>query len=147
MSQVRKVFFFIGRALFSSLFLISGIKNLVHWHASLESLAMKLCEWNLHFNGAFFFEKLIHFAPLLLILSTTLLIVGGLTLLLGYLFRTGTFLLLLFLIPTTILFHDFWFQVGNQYEIELIMFSKNLALIGSLLLFTLGYPFKKQEHD
>lgn len=147
MSQVRKIFFFIGRALFSAIFLISGIKNLVYWHASLESLAMKLCEWNLHFNGAFFFEKLIHFAPLLLILATALSIVGGLIVLLGYLFRAGTFLLLLFLIPTTILFHDFWFQVGDQYQIELIMFSKNLALIGSLFLFTLGERFKKQKND
>ncbi|RAP32738.1 DoxX family protein [Candidatus Marinamargulisbacteria bacterium SCGC AG-439-L15] len=54
-------------------------------------------------------------------------IVGGVSILLGYYTRIGALLLIIFLLPTTIIFHtDFSSQV------QVIMFLKNLAIMGGL---------------
>jgi putative oxidoreductase len=54
------------------------------------------------------------------------LLLGSLSLLLGFKTQIGALLLVLFLIPTTLLFHPFTTDLGN--------FLKNLALIGGLLM-------------
>ncbi len=54
------------------------------------------------------------------------LLLGSLSLILGFKTKIGALLLILFLIPTTLLFHPFTTDLGN--------FLKNLALIGGLLM-------------
>ena len=41
--------------------------------------------------------------------------------------------LFLFLIPTTLLFHDFWSYTGSQAAMQKIQFMKNLAIMGGML--------------
>ena len=53
---------------------------------------------------------------------------GSLSLLLGYRAKAGAWLLFLFLIPTTLIFHT---HVGDQNQ--LIHFLKNLSMMGGLL--------------
>lgn len=54
-------------------------------------------------------------------------LVGGLSVLLGYWSRIGAIVLLVFLIPTTIIFHtDF------SIRLQMIMFMKNLTIMGGL---------------
>ncbi len=60
-------------------------------------------------------------------------IIGGLSLLLGFKTRWGSLLLLLFLIPTTFIFHNFWNVGPEASKIEMIGFLKNLAIFGGLL--------------
>ncbi|NEP13385.1 MAG: DoxX family protein [Symploca sp. SIO1A3] len=55
-------------------------------------------------------------------------LVGGLSVLLGYKTRWGAILLILFLVPTTLIFHN---PVDPK---EMIAFLKNLGLIGGLLM-------------
>jgi len=145
MTMIRRIFFFIGRVLLSLIFLIAGIKKILYWQSVEESIAMKICEWNTHLHGLFLFEILLRFVPMMLAFAIFFELVGALIILSGYFFRFGAFLLLIFLIPTTIFFHDFWFQIGDKQTLELTMFMKNLSIMGSLLLFSLGYRFKKQE--
>ena len=76
--------------------------------------------------------------PLFLIGAAIAELVGGLSLILGYKTRFGAAILLLFLIPTTLIFHNFWLLSGPEQEIQQIMFLKNLAIFGGLL-YVLSY--------
>lgn len=65
------------------------------------------------------------------------LILGGLSLVLGFWGRFGALLLLVFLAAATYYFHDFWklppdTDPGAQ-RIEVINFFKNVALMGTML--------------
>jgi uncharacterized membrane protein YphA (DoxX/SURF4 family) len=92
--------------------------------------------------------------PLLLVGAAAVEFIGGLSLVLGYKTRLGATLLLLFLIPASIIFHDFWNIGGNEGQLQQIMFLKNLAIFGGLL-YVLSYgpgliaidsiPRKKKE--
>lgn len=146
MSQTRAILFFIGRALISLIFLMAGAKKILNWHQVESGVAATLSEWYIYLGKAFFVEWLMSYTSLLLGIATFLEIAGGLILFFGCFFRFGALLLLIFLVPTTILFHAFWFQGGQRYEVELAMFLKNLAIIGSLLLLSLGPNFKKQTN-
>lgn len=68
--------------------------------------------------------------------STLLIILGGLSIMSGYQTKIGSMLLIVFLIPSTLIFHDFWNAKEPAIkEADLIHFSKNLALIGAVLTF------------
>ena len=61
------------------------------------------------------------------------LILGALSLVLGYRARLGAFLLLVFLGAATYYFHDFWKAPAEQTQAEMIQFMKNLALMGTMV--------------
>ena len=68
-------------------------------------------------------------APLLLVAAMVLMTVGSALVISGWRARLGVVLLLLFLIPTTLIFHG---DVADK--MERIQLFKNLAIIGGLLL-------------
>jgi putative oxidoreductase len=68
-------------------------------------------------------------APLLLVAAMALMAVGSALVISGWRARLGVVLLLLFLIPTTLIFHG---DVADK--MERIQLFKNLAIIGGLLL-------------
>lgn len=61
------------------------------------------------------------------------LILGALSIVLGYRARLGAFLLLVFLGAATYYFHDFWQAPAEQKQSEMIQFMKNLALMGTMV--------------
>jgi len=61
-------------------------------------------------------------------------IAGGLMVLLGWRARFGALLLVLFLIPTTLVYHAFWGYTGVERTLQMLQFLKNLAIIGGLLM-------------
>ena len=60
-------------------------------------------------------------------------LLGGLAILTGFHTRIAAWLLLLYLIPTTLLFHNFWALQGMEQQDNMIHFLKNLAIMGGLL--------------
>ncbi len=63
-----------------------------------------------------------------------LLLLGGLSVLLGAWTRFGAIFLLVFLAAATYYFHDFWkFVDPGQRQLQTIQFMKNLAIGGGLL--------------
>ena len=60
---------------------------------------------------------------------------GGLSILLGYHARIGAWLLVLFLVPVTVMMHNFW-AVSDpmMHQLQQAMFFKNVALTGAALL-------------
>ncbi|HEY9845467.1 MAG TPA: DoxX family protein [Candidatus Caenarcaniphilales bacterium] len=68
---------------------------------------------------------------LLLVGSIIFELVGGLAVLLGYKARIGAIALILFLIPTTLIFHT-----NFSEPMQINQFLKNLGIMGGLLLIT-----------
>jgi putative oxidoreductase len=78
------------------------------------------------------------FAGVLVPLSGVLALVGGLSVLLGYRTRLGAWLLTLFLVPVTLVMHNFWaVSDASAFQIERALFLRNVALLGGALL--IGY--------
>jgi len=68
-------------------------------------------------------------------LSGMLAIAGGLSILLGYRAKLGAWLIVLFLIPVTLMLHKFWtVQDPMMAQIQMILFMKNVAMLGGALL-------------
>jgi uncharacterized membrane protein YphA (DoxX/SURF4 family) len=102
-----------ARICLSLIFLYSGITKIFGFAATEQMMASRGLP-----------------VPALLLLGNIVFqIVGGISLLLGYKVRWGAILLILFLIPTTLVFHNF---LADPKEIT--AFLKNLGLIGGLLL-------------
>jgi len=108
----------LGRIGLSAIFLLSGINKVTHWEQTaqyMQAQGMPL-------------------VPLFLLGAIVLELVGGLSVLLGYKARLGAALLILFLIPATLIFHKFWALQGQEQQMQMIMFLKNVAILGGLLL-------------
>ncbi len=71
-------------------------------------------------------------------LATVLAIVvevgGGLALLAGYGTRLAALALALFTLVATFVFHNFWAMPAEQVMVQQLMFLKNIAVVGGLLV-------------
>lgn len=68
--------------------------------------------------------------------SGVLILLGGLSVLLGVWGDLGALLLVLFLFPTAFLMHAFWREADpGAKQTEMIQFNKDLALAGAALAF------------
>ncbi|MFA6238079.1 MAG: DoxX family protein [Bacteriovorax sp.] len=84
-------------------------------------------------------------------LSGVLALLGGLSILLGYHARIGALFIILFLVPVTLMMHNFWAITDvAQAQIQQIMFMKNLSMLGgALLVFNFGagpVSFDERKH-
>jgi putative oxidoreductase len=73
--------------------------------------------------------------PLLMLAARTIEIVGGFGLILGIYPRIAAIAVIAFLVPATLVAHEFWHAVGTPaYAMQLLQFLKNTAMTGGLLL-------------
>jgi uncharacterized membrane protein YphA (DoxX/SURF4 family) len=100
-----------GRTFIGLSFLYSGLNNLINFGATQERIAGQL-----------------PFPGLALAGNICCCLVGAISLILGFKARWGAVLLILFLIPTTLVFHQFWADPSEGSA-----FLRNLASIGALL--------------
>lgn len=79
-------------------------------------------------------------APSLAVMGTgVMLIVGGLSVILGLLPVVGLLILILFLVPTSLLMHNFWTVEDPMMRMgEQVNFLKNIALTGAALALMYG---------
>jgi putative oxidoreductase len=72
---------------------------------------------------------------LLVPVSGVIALVGGLSVLLGFQTRIGAWLLVLFLVPVTVMMHNFWTSSDPlTHQIERAMFLKNVTMLGGALV-------------
>jgi len=71
--------------------------------------------------------------PLFLGAAVLLELAGGLSVLLGYHARWGAMLLIIFLVPVSLVMHNFWALEGQQMQNQMQHFMKNVTIIGGLL--------------
>jgi putative oxidoreductase len=79
-------------------------------------------------------------APKLMLAGASVfLLVGSVSLVLGYKARIGAGLLLVFLLLATYFFHDFWtFADAAERQQQTIQFMKNLSMMGAMLFVVAG---------
>jgi putative oxidoreductase len=70
----------------------------------------------------------------ILYFSAVFLTLGGLMVLVGYRATLGSFLLLCYWIPMTLITHDFWNAPKDEFRLQSILFMKDVAIIGGLLM-------------
>jgi putative oxidoreductase len=67
--------------------------------------------------------------------SGLLSLVGGLSVALGYRAKLGGWALVVFLVPVTLMMHNFWTVTDPMMrQMQLVMFLKNVGLIGGALI-------------
>jgi putative oxidoreductase len=75
-----------------------------------------------------------------IIASGLLLLIGGTSILLGCRPEIGVIAIVLFLVPVTVMMHNFWADTDPMQKMNnTINFAKNVALLGSALMY-LGVP-------
>ncbi len=111
----------LGRAMFASVFLLGGLDHFLRYQ--------QMVDYALSNN--------VPAAELLVPLTGGMILLGGLSLLLGLYARLGAWLLVLFLVPTAFLMHHFWDITDPAMAgMQMAHFMKNIALAGAALLFT-----------
>jgi putative oxidoreductase len=109
----------IGRILLSFIFLYDAFDSIFYIKATRETMISYGLTWR---------------TDLLLYGGIFVLVLGGLMLLAGYRTRLAVILLLMYWVPVTLIAHSFWNYSEPERRIEAILFMKNLAITGSLLL-------------
>ncbi len=107
----------VGRTLLALIFLKSGIGKIGGFAGTAGWMA----------------SKGLPMAEVLLAITIVIEIGAALMLILGYKARLGAAALLLWMIPVTFLFHNYWAMPADQQMIQQIMFMKNLGLMGGML--------------
>jgi putative oxidoreductase len=107
----------VGRILMAVIFLFSGFGKITGFAGT----------------AGFMTSKGLPMADALLVASIVIEIGGALMLILGYKAKLGAAALFLWMIPVTIVFHNFWAVPAGEQQIQMIMFMKNLAMLGGLL--------------
>ena len=70
------------------------------------------------------------------IVTGIMILLGGLSIALGYKPKIGAILLVVFLVPTTFIMHAFWkIDDPMQSQIQMAMFMKNISMLGAVLVF------------
>ena len=107
-----------ARALMAYLFIHSGIGKITGWEMT----------------SAFMAAHHMPLVPLFHVLAIMVEIGAGVALLIGFHGRIAALLLFLFLIPTTLIFHNYWAFTGMDRMMQMINFLKNTAIMGGLLM-------------
>jgi putative oxidoreductase len=106
----------LGRVALATIFILSGLGKLAAWRGTAAYAASK---------GV---------PEALLAIATAFELLGGVSVLLGFRARWGALALLIFLVPVTLVFHNFWAAPPPQQQLEMVNFLKNLAIAGGLLI-------------
>ncbi len=89
---------------------------------------------NLNYLAGWVHSKSVPYPKLFVIFSGVLLLIGGVTILLGFYVEIGVLSLTIFFLPVTFIMHDFWREQDPQMKmIQMINFMKNLALWAAIL--------------
>ena len=107
----------VGRFLIALIFVLSGVAKIGGFTQTAGFMA----------------SKGLPMVEVLLVLSIIIEIGAALMLIVGWQARLGAAALFLWMIPVTLVFHNFWAAPVDQQQIEMAMFMKNIAMVGGLL--------------
>jgi putative oxidoreductase len=132
MEWLKSLASLVGRILLVLIFLNSGIEKIENFEGTVKFMA----QYGMPYTSYFLFGAII------------LELAGSVFVILGYYTRLGSLLLLIFLIPTTIIFHTNFDEL-----IQITMLMKNISMFGGCLVllgmgpgrFSLDYIFKGRQ--
>ena len=120
MQAVQGLLSLVARLMITGIFLASAVMNKI---PNFSNVAEEMA------------GKGIPQPKILLAGAIAFLILGSVSLILGFKARWGALLLLIFLAAATYYFHAFWRVAPEERGIELTNFLKNVALMGTMLFF------------
>jgi putative oxidoreductase len=106
-----------GRILLASIFLMSGYGKIGGFAGTAGYMA----------------SKGLPMVEVLLAITIVIELAAAAMIIAGFKARLGATALLLWMIPVTFIFHNFWAMPADQQQIQSIMFMKNLGLMGGML--------------
>jgi putative oxidoreductase len=106
----------VGRVLIAAIFFVSGIAKLTDTAGTAEHMV----------------ARGIPYAETLALIAGAAEVAGALAIAFGFLTRIAAVGLILFLIPTTFIFHNFWAVPADQRVMQMSSFLKNVAIAGGL---------------
>lgn len=108
----------VGRILISYMFIIAGVGKIMKFSGTAAYMA----------------TKGVPMTEVLLALTILIELGGGLLILLGWKARWSALVMFLFLIPVTLVFHNFWtIQDAIARTHDMHAFMKNTAIMGAML--------------
>jgi putative oxidoreductase len=114
-----------GRALLAAIFLASAVMNHIPKFADItNTLAGKGIPAPAIANA----------------ISIALMLLGGVSLVIGYKARLGATMLLVFLALAAYFFHDFWHYQDKAAQDQMAHFMKNVAMMGAMLVIIANGP-------
>lgn len=116
MSGLDRYTYIVSRTALGLIFLSSGISKITGWHATAGYMASK---------GMFA-------VPFFLAAAIVLELGGALLLISGFRPKLGALMLVVMLLPTTLIMHNFWAATGQEHQMQMIQFMKNLSILGGL---------------
>lgn len=138
MNMLQICTMYVGRLFLSSIFLLSAIQEMLDWSSTEQYFLMSMTRWMNGFQAGDFFASFLAnifpWMPWILLLAIVFKIVGSVLLILGCSVRLGATLLILFLIPTSWIVHGFWMLPVADRALEMVMFVKNMSILGGLLV-------------
>lgn len=109
----------IGRILLALIFLASGVSKVMDWQQPAQMMA----------------DKGLPAVNVLLSVAVALELIGAASIILGIYARVGALALLAFLVPVSVIMHDFWtIEEGSQRMGEMINFMKNVSIMGGVTM-------------
>jgi putative oxidoreductase len=107
-----------GRILLAALFIPAGISKVVGFEGTVGYIA----------------SVGLPLATLAAITAIVVELIAGLALLVGYRIKLAAVILAVFTLVATVLFHNFWAMPADQAYMQQLMFMKNIAVVGGLLM-------------
>lgn len=109
----------IGRALLAFIFLYEAYDSIFYFKETKVKMTLYGLNWQ---------------QDLLLLGGIVILLLGGTLLLVGYRTGFGMFILLCYWIPVTFIVHSFWSDPEPERRLQSILFMKNIAIVGGMLM-------------
>jgi putative oxidoreductase len=107
----------VGRILIGMIFLLSGLSKIGGFAGTAGWMT----------------SKGVPMAEVLLAITMVIEIGASAMIISGFKARLGAAALFLWMIPVTFVFHNFWSMPAAEQQIQMIMFMKNLGLMGGML--------------
>jgi putative oxidoreductase len=109
----------IGRIIFGGYFAYSGVNHFIGFGSMTQYARMKGVPFPAIAQG----------------MTGLMLLLGGLSIISGVYTSVGIILLVAFLVPVTLMMHNFWTLEDGQLRMaDKINFTKNMALLGAILM-------------
>jgi putative oxidoreductase len=118
MNSSNNVVTLAGRILMSVVFLLSGVMKLAAYSQVVGYAA----------------SKGLPMAGVAIAIAAAVEVLGGLAILAGCQTRIAAWVLFVYLIPVSLVFHNFWAMQGMAQQDNMIHFLKNISIMGGLLI-------------
>lgn len=107
----------LGRLLLAAIFIWAGWGKIQGFAGTAQAIA----------------SKGLPLPEVLTVLTIIIEFLGGLMIVFGWKTRLAATAIFLFIIPTSLFFHNFWMMTGPEVHMNTIMFLKNMGLAGGML--------------